>query len=88
LKGLGGAIRVRSVNGTDKNEVSSEVKTTAMARTYWILAALAIALLMPATCRAQAEVSPDGYAMNDGGAAAQPALARAQPASADRVTVF
>lgn len=58
------------------------MKITTIARTSMILAAFGILLLMPVTCHAQAEVNPDCYAV-DGSTDATPALAQAQPASAE-----
>jgi hypothetical protein len=70
------------MNGTHKNERRDEMKITTIARTSMILAAFGILFLMPVTCHAQAEVNPDCYAL-DGTTDATPALAQAQPASAE-----
>ena len=58
------------------------MKATMIARIFMVLSALALVFLMPATCHAQAEVSPDCYTI-DNTVSAQSALATAQPASAE-----
>jgi hypothetical protein len=58
------------------------MKATTITRIFMVLSALTLVSLMPATCHAQAEVSPDCYTM-DNTVSAQPALATAQPASAE-----
>jgi len=58
------------------------MKATTIARILMVLSALALVFLMPVTCHAQAEVNPDCYTM-DNTVNVQPALATAQPASAE-----
>lgn len=55
---------------------------SAITRTSLILAALALVFLMPATCHAQAEVSPDCYAIDNATSNTNSQMALAsQPAS-------
>jgi hypothetical protein len=54
------------MNGTHKTDQRrNKMNFSTMTRLSFILAALALAFLMPATCHAQAEINPDTYAMDN-----------------------
>lgn len=73
--------RVRRMNGTHKSQGRNKMNSM-ITRASLILAAFALAFLMPATCHAQAEVNPDCYAIDNATSSAPaPVAAASQPAA-------